>query len=257
MIDRNESYAISMLSETIQVPAWLTNLTKEESTVYHIGSLTSKQARKLWDAGFRDFAQFNNRGLSPLISYESFRPPEERIWLEKVAWLIEKGADIHRQQRLAFHRGKETRFAGKNRVNMTNEYSSTTALHNVARVWAPTYIGRLPWPEDVLSEATQQFLKILFYDDLSDSCICVCSTTGCKCFTMFAKTLIKRTRIDFPRARELLVYLLRALAQYIDVDQPNYAWLRHELIRFPPWSGSICLIHVAIRITCANGKVYW
>ena len=139
VLDRHASTAISMLSEKIDVPAWLKYLTREHSTVYHIGSLTWRQVQRLWDAGFREIDELDEWGRSPLmVQYLNLDIGDFIDYWELAAWLVAKGADLHHRQERVFRKRYEDGDEGK---YLSNKESSTTALHYLA-----ANSGRYLWP---------------------------------------------------------------------------------------------------------------
>lgn len=241
VLDRNATHAISMLRGRVDVPAWLTNLTRENATVYHMQYLTLRQAQFLWDAGFRETDKLDEWGLCPLmycseldLGFTSFDQ-----W-ELVAWLVGIGADLYRWQQYTNHKrmAKDDDYPsndGYGQIQLSNRASSTTALHYLASHWARWIShggGRMV---EALSEQARCVQRHVLTEALPDCCSCACSIIGCMPYTLMAKYPVMLARhetyIPITYVRSRVLRITQAVAQYLEIDQPSLAWLRCEMIR--------------------------
>lgn len=241
VLDRLASRAISMLRKKTNVPAWLTNLTPEHGTVYHIYPMKVEAAQMLWDAGFRGTDEPDRWGLSPLMIHYPWYDYYANGW-ELATWLVAKGANLHRRQERVFLLRYED---GDQKIYLSSKASSTTALHYLAAIWGDwpersfhpktNDVGRFLSPLEDVSEPGRRLILHVLSEPLPDSCKCACSAMGCRAYTMMAKCLVTNVR-DYGwnsvRPREGLLQVSQAYAQLLSVDQPSLAWLRSEVIRF-------------------------
>lgn len=250
VLDHKASRAISLLRQKTNIPAWLTNLTREQGTVYHISGMTRRHAQTLWDAGFREIDELDEWGLSPLMTLAASQFDDcyydyAEHWGAMV-WLIAKGADLHCRQEFVFREDADGTMS-----RLSKKMSSTTALHYLAAELGlqrtrSTFSERKEdngWPfldGEAVSEEFRRLQIHILTDDLPDSCDCGCSAMGCRGYTMFAKTVVgyiqpslSRATIEIrERSRERLLQVPPALPRLLDGDSPSLAWLPLEMIRF-------------------------
>ncbi len=239
VLDHKASLAISMLREKIDVPGSLVTVSlssSSNSTVYHIRGLTLRQAHVLWDHGFRDVDEFDSVGLSALMKCGTSSFLTDYCTTEVVkfaAWLVEKGADLHCQQRHAFQERivKHRCYPGNwLEICKTNRTSSATALHYLASHLGAyaTKSWQLLGNINALSGKARRLVRTVLTDDLPDCCTCACSVGGCRAYTMAVKRYITvGGGYDLTR-----LYMTQAIAQELNVDQLSLAWLRCEMVRF-------------------------
>ena len=252
VLDHNASLAISLLREKIDVPASLDNLWPSDRTVYHTPYLNLRQARTFWNAGFHDTVEFNRLGQTALMtySYSHFGPAPNGLneTMELVEWLVGKGADLHCRQKHEFRKRMT------NNCHSTSDrgycksdgVSSTTALHYLAyHIGSKLYsdLGVDLDTENLFSqiiahsETSERIIKTVLTDILPDSCSCACSIKGCRAYTMLIKTPTRDARKSispwhFRPVRRAVFYMTQVLAQLLSINQPSFAWLRREMIRF-------------------------
>ena len=241
LLDCKASIAISMLQERLKVPKMLLGLTPEKCSVYHLRDMDVRKAQALWDAGFRDINELDSLGRCPLMTRIVFnletsrRPKDMRSGADFAIWLWLKGADLHCRQRhvfqrrVALHRGYlETR-------SMTDRPSHTTALHYLGAFWGNRVLSKVEHKKgpDLVNTDTSGLVRIVLSDPLSDCCDCPCSLGGCKAFTMMIKAQARRAQTPFQfRLRTAVRDKTQVIAHLIDMDCPDFAWLRHEMLRY-------------------------
>ena len=260
VLDRNASLAVSMLrSKKIDVPACLTHLTREHSTIYHVYTLTLGQVQRLWDAGFREIDELDMLGLSPLMANgELFGNTSRKCW-EVATWLVEKGANLHRRQERVFQQRYEN---GYKRSYLSTKASSTTALHYLGAIsgteLGESYRARTDygWLVSRLQAVSWQGRRLrldVLSEPLPDSCNCACSAMGCTAYTMMAKCLVTTSRSvlggSIASAQEELLIVSQAFAQVVSVERPSLARLRVETIRFNTFE-KLDLRHTCCDMTC-------
>ena len=273
VLDCNASYAVWMLEEVMDVPACFQFLTRDLGTVYHIGGLTMRHVQILWDAGFHDIDEVDGYGLTPLMrcigqegdfGLDDLRKYGD-FW-ELVSWFIRKGADLHRVSEYTFLRGKlqhppalDARLV-KGLIK-SRGVSSTTAMHYLASRLGCVIRDHTEWihcEAQSLSSYARRIQGDVLSSSLPDSCSCACSIRGCIPYTVFIKTYSPTMRKGHNQYQVLGKWLhkktlltSRALAKYLDVDQPSLAWLRKEILR------SNTFDRLELRHTCCKLEEYW
>ena len=133
-----------------------------EWSVYDAVGSNLSVADRLWDDGFRDVDEVDDRGKTSLmrLDYSDLFRDSPVSLLKKAYWLITKGSNAHRKK------------------------SSSPALHFLGHAIGNA-IPSLKDDEDVRSEFScldedcRKLLWSIFYDDTRDSCDCACSVGGC------------------------------------------------------------------------------
>ena len=267
VLDREASRAISMLREKSIIPIGLENLTVEHGTVYHMQRMTTDTAQDLWDAGFRGTDELDQWGLSPLMVLDRWNGYDDDevfdLW-ELATWLVAKGANPHRRQERVFQQRYEDGLSYKAGY-LSDKTSSTTALHYLADTlgWGlkmrVTFLaeiqhntGFLSRLEGRVSEPGRRLILRVLSERLPDSCKCACSTIGCRAFTMAVKPSVPKAEkslfYSIKYAREEILHISQAIAEYLNIDQPSLAWLRREMIRFNTFE------HLDLPHTCCEFK---
>ena len=251
VLDYKASLATSMLQGKVEIPESLKELSPLSSTVYHIHHLTTlREARTLWETGFCDMNELDSLGQSCLMKRYI---PRSRFneGLELIEWLVSKGADIHRQQGYAFQWREPTDYKfdytfPEGNVYRTENPSSTTAVHYLAVRWGSALYHEVQTEEKerllrhqfrALTETSKGVVQMVLFDPLPDSCNCACSTGGCRAYTMMVKYPIMRAHMydwNCPKAviRKAALHITKATADLLDVNLPNLAWLRRDMLRF-------------------------
>lgn len=223
-----------------------------KTTVYHLPHLTIRILDSLWKAGFRDIDDYDEDGLTPLMTV-SFLHCELHDGIERVAWMQAKGADIHRVQK---HLDQLAEAGSTCEVYLTSRKSNRTALHHIGLTvgeklqqlsyWSPK---NDPRPDFVflassLSETSQHLLMCLFADGTRDGCTCACSSGGCQASTMAFKGLVEHNMLsllwgtDGPAADpervswSRLMFITDLLTKVVESGNPAWRWLSSKILRF-------------------------
>ena len=260
VLDHKTSRVVSMLRKKTDVPASLTHLTREHSTVYHMDKLTLRLVQRLWDAGFREIDKLDQWGLSPLMALSGNSPlmifsgllTNDWDW-EIAAWLVANGARIHRRQKYVVFNSQIE--------DERHQTACTTALHYLAYRLGFGHeitnnrpqIGLLEffhWTR-FLSKQARRLIAHVLTDPLPDCCNCACSAAGCRAYTTMAKSLVSWHNlfgIKSVRILEVLLQVSQTLAQVFKSEQSKLAWLRREIIRFNTFQ------KLDLRHTCCSGR---
>ena len=224
-------------------------------TAYHINTLTAILAEKLWENGFRDIDVPDVHGRTPLmISRCGWRLSLDTLVteIEVCAWLIQKGAKLHRPQHSP--------------VNYDHDWSldpiqlppKIRALHYVAanigyRAGSIARMnnveGRKQRQQNHLSQLSKDMNLLpatILSDRSRDNCLCACSSQGCLGSTMTLKAFGLEmspkhggSRYWFELATENLIHLLGPHKSCCD-------WLVKEIIRFRTFQ------ELELRHTCCR-----
>lgn len=251
VLDRSASHAISMLRGKIEVPNYLSYLTFEYGTVYHIRYLALREAQIFWNAGFREIDELDEWSLSPLMRRASRFYYTEM--LDLIVWLIANGANIHHQPHFAFSiQIVKDDYTPINTSwpEITNKPSSTTALHYLAShlAWVIEGVVDRSDGENIiramkpLSKLTRALIRHVLTDALPDGCNCACSTTGCTAYTM----MVKHWSGPWQTGRKDHAWVMKKLAKVLNIDGSNLGWLRTEMIRFNTFE------QLNLRHTCCS-----
>ena len=173
-------------------------------TVYHVDFLTVELAERLWQAGFRDVDVPAPDGRTPLML--SSRPTAEDLLtgIKLTAWLVRKGANIHRPQylvsrweeadlqiRRALHfvaarigRSTVLEHCTFNDANSITSDGATTLFRQFRNL---TKLG-LQSKLESLDGFSKALVVSILSDPSYDHCRCACSSQGCLASTMMLKT---------------------------------------------------------------------
>ncbi|KAL9062249.1 MAG: hypothetical protein Q9157_009090 [Trypethelium eluteriae] len=168
----------ALLMEGVELPQELIVMSFDTS-IYDFWKLSSENAFKAFEAGFRDVDSAPEDGLSPLM-YQCFY--ENDLMAD---WLLSKGADLER------------------RVSQFRGMKSPTAMHLFARlvsgtpsrkfhkgIWLPVFQGDC---EDVPSFPNAARRALL--SGACDGCQCACSANGCLPRTNIFNTIAADNRV--------------------------------------------------------------
>ncbi|KAL9118762.1 MAG: hypothetical protein Q9187_004691 [Circinaria calcarea] len=258
LLDHKAHLAVAMLEDIeIPVPQSLLSMEPLGQTVYHIRYLNLRQARLLWEAGFRDVNALDSLGLSPLMhqAVERRKYPGEYHpnalglleFLQLLGWFLTNGANLHSLQRYAFRKveiGTDRWQRGRWRreeIQRTDTTSSMTASHYIGN-----YLGDWIVTErenDIrkrllsLDNGSSTLICDILGDTTRDACCCACSSGGCLAFTVMIKYPSTRLSIYYgprkvsSRARKAWLDCLQYLAVILDIEEPQMSWLRSEMFR--------------------------
>ena len=126
------------------------------------------------------------------IDIYGISPIAMRIWLEYVAWLLEKGADFYAKQDLILYHG----YSEVECLPVSWQPFGAAAWHFVA--------GKLgaslnphgdksleAWLEKIPPGVSKTTLQRIITDEVSDACLCACSISGCKVLTITTKSYLR------------------------------------------------------------------
>ena len=249
LLDHKANLAVAMLAEIeIPVPQSLLSIEPLGQTVYHNHILNLRQARLLWEAGFRDINALDWLGLSPLMQQAigqlmyPFQFQAALGSLELLGWFLSNGANPHNLQRYAFRKVDNKNNRGeRQQIQRTEMRSSVAALHYAGLLLCAWISGGI-----VVGTRKQRLLRDsssvallcdILGDTTRDSCRCTCSSGGCLAFTMIIKYLFRclrnycTSRNFLSRKRKTWLDCLQYLAVIRDIEEPQMLWLRSEIFR--------------------------
>ena len=224
-------------------------------TVYHMNFLTAQIAEKLWQAGFRDIDTPALDGRTPLMLYRpsaSWKCDDSLGEIELDAWLVMKGADLHRRQKEV-----SKRIFAENPKKM-QIHESFKAWHylaaNIGSIAESSYMFQTSTPEmqqlqnhlHQLSHPARQFTEALFSDPSYDHCLCACSLQGCQAYIMMLKGVVETHGKDTPDIREYCLLAIELLVTLVKPENPCWHWLYAGIIRFHTFQ------ELGIRHTCCQ-----
>lgn len=257
------SFVKTSFAEERSIPRYLANVGLPGGSIYHIYSLNLRHASKFWESGFYHVDQYNEVGLTPIMSGDSFQYYDDLgrqgALLE---WFVSHGADLQKKQaskwqKIDSHRLKCRRLISSSPVR---EPSSTAALHYVA-----THLGQtLYWQitqykktarwllDDIYSVSvkSRHMMRIVFISPTCDSCKCSCSSRGCTAYTMIVKSSIMQALMHDIKTRRccraVALTITKVLTPFLEADRRALQWLRREMLR------CITFNALDLRHTCCN-----
>lgn len=220
-------------------------------TVFHIIELTPTQYESLYARGFHDVDTFCSDGLTPLMCLESTLIMSLKQFLQRVLWLISKGADLDREPQYIFRA------------------PGTTAIHSIS-----SWIGASIWDTlvylkhkgilseklefdckifdrlEALEEDCRLFIRQTFSRETYDGCLCACSAHGCAPATMMLKT-----PTNFNRGAEInptysigRLWLIESIYYHMGAQFRVWPWLSREIIRVETFE------RLELTHTCCEGS---
>ena len=231
LLDRNASLAIHLLEARIVVPKYLKHLTPPNRSVYHNG-LTLRQANSLWEAGFYDVDEYNDRGKTPIMILPAYD-------IKLVKFFLSKGADLHRRRQFALRAVREM---GANIISaeQTGEPSNLAAVHELATTIGVEIGSFLEQEAGSDFPRAQVFetdvLRKIMMDPLQDACDCACSDKGCRTVMLLLKAAAySRPSIWLPhlplKVRDLCS-MVDWLAKTLRINFCDTHWIRSDILRF-------------------------
>ena len=215
----------------VHIPIIL-RLPPERRTMFHLKRLTPAMCDMLYGHGFVDVDAFSASGVTPLMEMgycDSTRlsPP-----LQRISWLISKGAD-------PFRRPDQTLVNPSSR-----EEFKTTAAHYIctwlgeALYWLEkvygysTMDGAIAYEELVgLKDDCQLVLGQLLLSEIYDGCHCACSSRGCTPATIMLKTMTARHDGSHP-CFFLQLRVIEWVTSLPTYCREKWKWLSNEIIRY-------------------------
>ena len=234
------------------MPRHASSLLPDYWTVYHSRFLTVEIAEKLWQNGFRDIDVPDAEGITPLMNIRYHDVGDE---IEFDSWLIQKGANLHRLQR------------------RPQDYDADPTISDVlppvirALHFVACHIGylagslayvtpsrRKKQPLEMilhrLGKEARSLAASVFLDDLSDSCICACSSQGCLASTMMLRSFVKELHLVEPPVSWYLLSI-ECLIEIVGPNDQYPDWLVKEIIRFMTFK------ELELRHTCCERLYGW
>ena len=244
ILDEYAAYAESVEEDALRwdenVPLRASTLLVHCRTVYHIKNLKVDIAKRLWQHGFRDIDVYDEDGRTPLMLFRYGAGVNFVTEIEISAWLIEKGANLHRPQQSI----------------LDSRPNPTRALHYVAAhignracyLASFRFDGRAKKPlKDQLSQLSTDaglLLARLFTDASHDDCVCACSSQGCLASTMMLKAFQEIGSDEDPRKWSTLA--TKYLTRFVRTPIYDCDWLVKEIIRFRTF------LELDLRHTCCR-----
>ena len=190
---------------------------KDQITGYHYFAGHPNVLERLWKFGFRDVNGKDSLGRTPLMARTLNFPdaqsfdfiglrPLSAQWIESVAWMLNKGADLYARQDVAFI---ESRCGTKLQQvrQLLNASSISLLAWKIGLAIASQHVSRLYRfdrkdirtrlePQLLLEWATEnntrQTLRRIVMDCTTDDCTCSCSVFGCTARTLITRSYAKR-----------------------------------------------------------------
>lgn len=233
VLDGKASGVFAALEQwNINIPAALT-VSRFEKSVFHNEYLSSTQCESLFTRGFHDVDSFCSEGLTPLMNVRYFWMQSLEKSLQRLLWLISKGADIDRERQ---------------------NYSvpGTTAVHIISS-WVGDLINSLVYEEfettfksrtkaifgshcGTFEENRRLFIERLISRKTYDGCLCACSVHGCApAITMLKGLLPLFFDLDIedrPLLRKGRLWVIEWMRHHWGVQFKGLPWLSQEIMRF-------------------------
>ncbi|KAL2847083.1 hypothetical protein BJX68DRAFT_268382 [Aspergillus pseudodeflectus] len=151
-----------------------------QCSVYDTDNLSIQTAEQLWDAGFEDVDEVDELGYTSLMKLNGIRRFDWKpdFLLKNAAWLISKGADMHRKIPGSKH---------------------PTVLSLSHR------IGKCMRDHTCWGAADTDLLYRIMVDDARDDCSCSCSIGGCSALTKLLDGIFDRVGVSFGLEKKVVV----------------------------------------------------
>ena len=230
ILDEYAAYAESVEEDTLRwyehVSLRASTLLVDCRTVYHIQNLKVEIAKRLWQHGFRDIDVYDEDGRTPLMLFRYGAGVNFVTEIELSAWLVQKGANLHRPQQNVLDDGPNPTRA----LHYVGAYIANTACYLASF----RFDGRAKQPlKDQLGQLSTDarlLLATIFSDASHDGCVCACSSQGCLASTMMLKVFQEIGSDEDPRKWSTLA--TKYLTRFVRSPIYNYDWLVKEIIRF-------------------------
>ncbi|KAJ6103530.1 hypothetical protein N7512_010632 [Penicillium capsulatum] len=142
-------------------------------------------ADRLWRAGFRDVDDIDYDNETCLTKAWKVTPPcDLEVFLQKIHWLISKGADVYHQKSSASALHDIGNSVGSILYWMKVEEDSSSKIHS-------------------LSEPSKALLGTILSDNTRDDCECACFLNGCSPLTTLLSGLLP-ARTDHETAAKII-----------------------------------------------------
>lgn len=194
-------------------------------------------ANRLWSAGFRDVDKIDGDNQTCLTKAWRNTPPcDLEVFLQKMNWLISKGANLYHQN----SSGLVLHDIGNNVGSILYWMKEDNLKHSLSKV-------------DSLSESSKTLLRTILSDNTRDGCKCACSPNGCSPMTTLLSGLLPRRTDHVTTAKlihifaQLLSVALFPLILEPELDRALKDHLSIDIIRF------ITFDSLGISHTCLHG----
>ncbi|KAL3455653.1 hypothetical protein BJX64DRAFT_271949 [Aspergillus heterothallicus] len=167
LLDRQASYACELLlADSIDI-SYL--VAETGYSVYDTENLSTQTAEQLWNAGFTNVDEGDRSGYTSLMKLKGmargYSWQTSDTLLKKVAWLVDRGADLYRTPR---------------------------ASHSPAIFFVSHAVGTTIRPQSCWDDTCTVLLHRLLLDGAHDDCSCPCSINGCCALTKLLDGMFQR-----------------------------------------------------------------
>ena len=213
------------------------------TTLFHRASLSPGLRESLYRRGFIDVDGISSYGLTPLMDL-GYRRDDCRLkpTLQRVSWLISKGADPGRTP---------------DQSRCTGYDPNVTAAHYICSWIAdalyqsdpikPWWVSRIYLSRawlfrilDGLEDECQSVFGKLFCSRFYDDYLCACSSHGCTPATMMLKGIMKEFHlqpkfgkcVDLVEYIEWCIWVIEWMNSLLSHSCEAWHWLSHDIIRY-------------------------
>lgn len=236
----------SLENRKIPVPPALRTPLYGQTTLFHNEHLSPARFESLYRRGFIDVDGISYSGLTPLMSMGIPFDIPVKSALQRVLWLISKGADPGRRPDQS--------------KRISNDPSITAAHCICSWIGEAVYLQDLIEPSEIngrklfgimdgLEDECQSVLGRLVCTQFYDDCVCACSSNGCTPAVMMLKSITyswssSAHPISFQRCIWVIDWLDNLLSHH------HEAWQRlsHEFIRYETFE------KLALTHTCCTRR---
>ena len=218
-------------SRNIPIPSAL-RTPSHRTTVFHYENLSPTLGESLHGHGFIDVDSFDGSGLTPLMRMGSPYRTNIEPALQRVTWLISKGADPRRKP---------------DKCEPMYWNPSSTAAHYICS-WVGVAIGggwRSPYVKRTtffailngLDDDCQSLSGKLWSSKSYDGCLCACSSHGCTPVTMMLKG-IRAGLLSYvltehiPTLIEGRSWIIDCVETLLGHGHEAWQWLSREIIQY-------------------------
>ena len=190
----------------------------DRTTLFHSEYLSPTLGESLYRRGFIDLDCTSCFGLTPLMFLGHYELPNRlKAALQRVSWLISRGADLGRKVNPPEHMLFDP---------------SITAAHCIG-----SWIGRAVYEAGSLDELEDESRSVLGKMAVLkhyDNCLCACSSHGCTPAIMPLKGIMKMVRLSEVSSYciEKRIWVIDWLNNLLGHSHEAWQWLSREIIRY-------------------------
>lgn len=229
------------VSPALYTPPW------GQETVFHDEHLSPARGESLYRRGFLDVDGISYSGLTPLMHMGSWFRIALKSALQRVSWLISKGADPGRRFDQSIWSSNDPSITAAHYICSwigKAVYSNWETVHaEINRTWLFGYL-------EELEDESQSVLGQLVCTQLYDDCRCACSSHGCSPALMMLKgTTSENIYYGHPTSFRRRIWVIDWLNNVLSHHHEAWKRVSRDFIRYETFE------KLALTHTCCKRRV--